>query len=113
MANPIYQTITTHTNSSDGLKLIDRAQSPFNVSWAVEVPAGVTTSYTVQYTLDDVNDAAWTPVWFPDPINSTAQTASVAGNYLSPITAIRVNVSALSGGTALIRLAILQGSSAR
>ena len=107
----VYRTISTHTNSSDALVIVDWQQSPFNLSYAVELPAGVTATYTVQYTLDDVNDASFTPIWIPDPTNGNATTTSAAGSYSFAIRALRVNCSALAGGTA--RLAILQGSSAR
>lgn len=113
MANPIYQSITTHTSGSDGLALVDWSQSPFNLGYAVEVPGGVTTSFIVQYTLDDVNDSTWTPVWINDATNGTAKTGSVSGSYTFPIRALRVNVSSLTGGVASLRFAVLQGSSAR
>lgn len=113
---PIYRNITTHTGTGDAIVPVDEQQSPFHLSYAVEVPNGVTTSYTIQYTLDDVSGAV-TPTWFADPTNGSAQTGSVAGFYnlvtAGPIRALQVNVSALSGGTATIRLAVIQGSTAR
>lgn len=111
MAQAIYRPITTHTGTADGLVVVDWQQSPFGLSYAVEVPGAVTTSYTIQYTLDDVDDPLVT--WLPDPTNASAQTGTVGGSYTFPIRGLRVNVSALSGGTAAIRLAVLQGSSAR
>lgn len=116
MAQAKYQTITTATSGSDGLCLPDWQQTPFSLSYAVEVPAGVTTSFTVQYTLDDVNDPTWTPVWIADPTNGTAKTGTVAGFYgpgtsgPGPIRGLRVNVSSLTGGVASLRFAVLQGS---
>lgn len=107
----IYRTISTHTGSGDALIPVDWQQSPFNLAYAVELPSGVTATFTVQWTLDDVNDSAFTPVWFPDPTNGSSQTTSVSGVYTTPIRAIQVNCSALSGGNA--RLAVIQGGSAR
>lgn len=116
MANPFYQTITTHASASDGLYMADWAQTPFSLSYAVEVPGGVTTSFVVQYTLDDLNDLTVTPTWIADPTNGTAKTGTVAGFYgpgtsgPGPIRALRVSVSSLSGGVATLRFAVLQGS---
>lgn len=106
MANPAYIPITTHTGTADAQFNADWALRPFNLSYAVEVPGGVTISYTVQYTLDDVNDLSWTPVWIADPTNGSAQTATQGGFYSFPIRGLRVNVTALAGGTA--RLAVIQ-----
>lgn len=115
MAQPIYKTIAA-TGLFD--TWLDDQQSPFNLSYAVEVPAGVTTSFTVLFSLDNPNDAAWTPLFFADPSNGTAKTATVFGNYntaTSPgvIRGLRVNVASLTGGVALLRLVVLQGSTAR
>lgn len=110
MAQAIYQTISTSTNSGDGLVLPDWQQSPFNLSYAVLLVGAATATFTVQYTLDDINNAAITPIWVADPTNGSAQTANAGGSYSFPIRGLRVNVSALSG---TLRLAVIQGSSAR
>lgn len=106
MANPIYVPITATGTYG---KFLDIIQSPFNLTYAVEFAAGTTGSYTVSYTLDDPNDVNWTPVWISDPTNGTAQTATQGGFYGYPVRGIRVIFSAL-GGTAIARLAILQGT---
>lgn len=107
----IYRPISTHTGTADALVVVDWQQSPFNMSYVVELPEGVTATYTVQYTLDDVNDASFTPIWLPDPTNGNATSTSAGGSYSFPIRALQVNVTALAGGNA--RLALIQGSSAR
>lgn len=106
MANPIYVPITAPGTFS---KFVDISQSPFNLSYVVEFAVGTTGSYVVKYTLDDPNDLTWTPVWAPDPTNGTAQTATQGGFYTFPIRGLQVIFSAL-GGTAMARLAILQGN---
>jgi hypothetical protein len=108
MAQPIYRTITA---TGTTIIPVDGQQSPFNLAYAVEVPAETTISFTVQFTLDDVNDASWTAVWIADPTDGGAQTATAAGSYTTPIRALQVTVASISGGNA--RLTIVQGSSAR
>ncbi len=112
MANPRYQLLTT---AATYVHIPDFAQSPFNLSYVVEVPGGVTISYTVLYTVDDVNDLTWTPLWLADITNAGAQTATKAGFYTDfnsgPIRGLEVIVASISGGNA--RFAVLQGSSAR
>jgi hypothetical protein len=96
----------------------DWIQSPFNLSYAVELAAGTSATYTMSYTLDDVNQqidhygsAAWTPIWLPDLTLGGTTTVSAGGYYSFPIRGLRVVVSALSGGNA--RFAVLQGQSSR
>jgi len=115
MAKPSYTLITA---TGTYAFYPDWMQSPFNLSYGVEFASGATGTYTVSYTLDDVNQqidyygsTAWTPIWLADPTNGSAQTASAGGFYTFPIRGLRVIFSALSGGRA--RFAVLQGMSAR
>lgn len=109
MAQAKYITITT-----TGLTVVpvDWQQTPFDVSYTVELLAGATTSFTVQFTLEDVDDPLVT--WIADPTNGTAKTATVVGAFTSAsltaprIRGLRLNVGTLTGGN--LRFAILQGS---
>lgn len=86
---------------------MDRHQTPFNVGFGVVINSG-TATYTVEHTFTNVLDPnAPTPVAFP---NSTvaAQTANKDGNYAFPIAALRLNVTASSGGT--VSITLIQGS---
>lgn len=113
MAMPIYQQLNgTGTGTS---VLLDWAVVPFNVSVALELQAG-TGSFGVQYTLDDVNAAkdglttSTTVTWFNDANIGPGQSASTTGNYMFPVTALRVVIaSASTTGTMLLQLAVLQG----
>lgn len=115
MARPIYQTITATGNTTP--LVVDYLQTPFGITAAVEEGAGVSAiSVTLQYTLDDPNDASWTPVWFSAGAAVTANTvwtfgpnAGGANSYPGPIRALRLNVATLTGGN--LRLAVLQGVS--
>jgi hypothetical protein len=109
MAIPVYYPIT---GTGTLIVPLDFMQSPFNMSYAVEVPGGVTISFTAQYTLDDPNDPTWPLVWLADPVNGgVARTASAGGSYTTPIRALQITTTALSGGNA--RLAIIQAMSSR
>ena len=89
----------------------DWQQSPFGMSYAIEVPGGVTTSFSLSYTLDDVNDLSWSPVLIADPTHGGSTVVTAFGHYSFPIRSLLVDVAALSGGS--IRFAVLQGSRAR
>ena len=111
MAMPVYQTIST-TGAATPI-ILDNAVGPFNVSFAVELQAG-TATFGVQYTLDNLNaaidlgpQANTTVTWFTDANVGTATTSSSVGNYMFPVTAVRVNVA--SSGSLLMQFAVLQG----
>jgi hypothetical protein len=108
MARPISHTISATTT---GLVVpVDDQQSPVCLRWFVNLAAAATISYTVQYTGDDVNDATWTPIWISDSVAGTAQTTSISNGYTTPIMALRIVVTAITGTA---RFVVLQGSSAR
>jgi hypothetical protein len=83
-------------------------QSPFNVGFGAVIVSG-TATYSVQHTFDDVFNTAVTPVAF-DNANATAQTANKDSNYMFPIRAIRLNVTA--GVSPVVKLTVLQGQNA-
>jgi len=68
------------------------------LSLAVEVSAGANLTYTVQYTLSDLQ-AGETAVWI-DTTNLAGKTASAAASLDSPATAVRLNVTARASGSA-------------
>lgn len=81
---------------------LDQYISPFNVSVAVTLSAGASLTYKVQHTFDDVFAANFDPAtatWF-DHSTLTAKTASADGNYAFPVSAIRLNVTPYTSGTA-------------
>jgi hypothetical protein len=77
---------------------LDTYKNPFNVSLAVVVTG--TVNYTVQHTLDNVQDAAVTPTAF-DHEYLTGLAASQDGNYAFPVRAVRIKVNSGSGTAAL------------
>lgn len=105
----VRQTITATGNGTP--IALDMLRSPFNASFHVTVPAGVTASYKIQFTLDDLNNPAIaTPDWTDDANVGAGTTASATGNYMFPVTFIRAVVATLTGGTATLVLTVLQGN---
>lgn len=87
--------------------VLDYTQTPFDMSAAVVLEGASTATFSVEYTLDDVNDASITPVWFPDATLAPNKVASGVTSVGFPIRAIRVNISALAG---TLRFTVLQGT---
>lgn len=84
---------------------IDWKQSPVNVGLGVVV-SGVLT-YTVEHCFEDILGGV-TPNWLPNATLAAA-TTSQSGNYAFPVTAVRLNVTAWTSGTATLN--VLQGAS--
>jgi len=81
---------------------LDHYRGPFNVGIGVVLSSGANLTYTVEHTFDDVWAADFDPdtaAWFANS-GITNQTASRDGNYAFPVAAIRLRVSAYTGGTA-------------
>ncbi|WP_213775107.1 hypothetical protein [Bradyrhizobium sp. dw_78] len=103
MAAPIYETYTT-TGAQDPIPL-NYYQTPFNASVFVYINGG-TATYGVQYTADPTNSASITPRWFDDANMPAGTAASATSNYMFPVRAVRVNITAITGS---VEFKILQG----
>jgi hypothetical protein len=82
--------------------------TPLNIGFGVIV-AG-TATYTVQHTFDDVFASGFdvsTAVWFNHP-TIVDQTTNQDGNYAFPITAVRLNVTAVSSGVSGATMKLIQ-----
>jgi hypothetical protein len=102
MAGPLSRFVTiSATGASDPYNL-DSSISPFNVAIQVYVGVGVTATYSVEYTLDELSLPSGAPNpnvrWTTDPQFPVATAATATGNYAFPISAVRVNVATISGG---------------
>lgn len=106
MANPVYQLISA--NGTGTPVSLDWTQPVFNASFAYELQGSSTATFSVQYTLDDVNGTTITPTWFEDANVAANSTASVVGNYMFPIRAVRHITSGLSANGSAV-FAVLQG----
>lgn len=75
-----------------------------NTSVSVVVAPASTLTYTVQHTYDDVFAPTFNPAtatWF-DNADLAADTTSGQTNYIAPVTAVRLNVTAFTSGSATI-----------
>lgn len=101
------QSIAVSSQAASNPVPLDWKRTPFAIGFCVELSGGATLTYTVQHTFDDINNGE-TAVWF-DHSSVTGKTANADGNYAFPVTAIRLNVTAYTSGTATLKA--LQGGS--
>jgi len=93
--------ITYTTTGTKASLDVDSSISPFNVSVGVTL-AGGTSTYGLQYTLDDFTDPLKTDataVWFDSseiPLNTSA---SIIVGLTKPVTRVRLVIAALSAGS--------------
>ena len=102
---PIRLTVASQTTSAP--IVLDGYISPFNIGVAVIISLGGSLTYTVQHTFDDVFAKTYNPAtgnWFDNATLAT-KTASADGNYAFPVTAIRLNVTVYTSGSATITAA--------
>ena len=104
MPNPQYQ-LTNAVGTAAPITL-DWTQPVFNASFAVELQGSSTATFSVQFSLDDMTTT--TPTWFYDANVGQNTTATFVGNYMFPVTAVRLVTSSLSAGGSII-FAVLQG----
>lgn len=94
--------VTVNSQAASAVIPLDTYQDPFNVSIGVVLSAGASLTYSVQHTFDDVyanNFDPATATWFTNS-GLSAKTTSLDGNYAFPITAVRLNVTTYSSGSA-------------
>lgn len=99
---PIRVTVGSATTSN--VLPMDQYISPFNLGLGVTLSAGASLTYTVQHTFDDIwspNFDPSTASWFSHATMVNKNT-SFDGNYAYPVTAIRLNVTVWSSGTATL-----------
>lgn len=85
---------------------MDQYISPFNVGISVDLSAGASLTYTVEHTFENVFADGWNPAsakWYSHS-SLAAKTASSDGNYAYPVSAIRLNVTVYSSGTATMNV---------
>lgn len=79
----------------------DWRENDFRLSLAVVLSAGATLTYTVEYTLDNIQDATVTPTWFATT-DLDGLTASASSNIAFPVRAVRLNITSFTDGTATL-----------
>lgn len=78
---------------------------PFNVSLGVKISSGAGLTYSVTYTFDDVYAPNFNPstaTWYADITAVVSQTANKTGNLTYPVTAVRLEISAWTSGSATL-----------
>lgn len=97
---PIRVTVSSATVSN--VIPLDQYISPFNLGLGVSLSAGASLTYTVQHTFDDIFSPTFDPAtanWFSHA-TMVNKTTSFDGNYAYPVTAIRLNVTVYTSGSA-------------
>lgn len=98
------QSVTLSSVTNSVTIPLDRTANPFSVGLVIEV-TGTNTSQ-VQVTVDDIYDPTVTPVWFTHS-TLTAVTTTTSGNLAFNATAVRLNMTAFTSGSATLK--VLQG----
>lgn len=80
---------------------LDWRENDFKVALAVVLSGGAVLTYSVQHTLDDIQDSSVTPTWL-DNDGLNAKTTTDDGNIAFPVKACRLNVTAFTSGTATL-----------
>ena len=94
----MYSTKTVSSQTTSPWIPLDDNQAAFSATVAVAVSGTLT--YTVEFTLDNIQDPAVTPVAFP--IGLVGETTSNTTFIRSPVKAVRLNVTAFTSGSATI-----------
>ena len=99
----------TQTNVGDDIPVpLDLYLTPFNVTIQCVISGGPT--YTVQYTNDDVYAANYNPAtgnWF-DLAGITGAVVNAVDSLISPVTAIRLRVTAVGAPTDSVQMRVTQ-----
>lgn len=108
MPSPLSKFVTITATGISGPHNLDSSIGPFAVAIQVYVPGGVTATYSVEYTLDELvlqdNTANPNVRWTTDPQFPIGTAATATGNYIVPVSAVRVNVATLSGGSIELKI---------
>lgn len=89
------------TGAQEALSIDWRDQVPSGYSFEVQFNAGASGSVTIESTLDNINDPTITADWVAETVAITADTRGIIGH---PVTAVRLNISSLAGGTLTLKL---------
>jgi hypothetical protein len=97
MARPVRQTYDVETIVLGGQTPVSSDYIPLTATTIAVVIVTGTAEYSVEFTLDDVNDPNVTPRWlsFTDFPTGTTETKYAAFAY--PVVFIRINIAALTG----------------
>jgi hypothetical protein len=83
---------------------LNHLQNPFLVAVLVDIVSGAA-QYGIEFTFDDTGDGVTNIRWFPLPAAPAGTTISYVYTLTSPVTAIRLNLGAISGE---VRFTVIQ-----
>lgn len=98
--------VTVGSQAASSVIPMDQYISPFNVGLSVNLTAGASLTYSVEHTFDDVFAANFNPAtakWYTHA-TLVNKTASGEGNYAFPVSAIRLNVTVYTSGSATMNV---------
>lgn len=86
--------------------IVDPLVANFNLTVGVWVSDGSTAEFGVEFTLDDPNDPDQEARWYLDPAIPPGSTDNLVTRYMTPIYAVRLNITTLVGS---VEFKTLQG----
>jgi len=89
--------------------ILDHYRAPFSVGIAVTRTGVAAVGYSVEVTYDDVFSSAVTPVWFELPGFPAGTPTAEDGSLSSPVTAVRLKVTAITSPDTLTITVIQAG----
>lgn len=95
------QEITVSSATSSNPVVVDYRAQVFNIGIGCVLSAGADLTYTVQHTYDDLYAAGYNPAtgnWFNHSV-LVNRTTNAESDYISPITAVRLTVTAWTSGS--------------
>ena len=105
MANPSYRTYNT-TGEKEPWNA-DWMIAPFNVTASAVIVSGGA-NYSIEYTLDDLNDLSVTPRWLATEGAPAGTTTSKTISLTFPVRFLRINIAVITG---TVELKLLQSMS--
>ena len=114
MANPSYYTFTSASSAGalSNTYQVNNQIAPINVAVSVVLSSASAATYSVQYTLDDLQGNYGAPVstatrWY-DSASASSITASTIVTFTSPIMAVRVSCGTAPSSSATAAVSFLQ-----
>lgn len=95
------QDVTVSSATSSSPIPVDTRAQVFNIGIGCVISPGAVLTYTVQHTYDDVYAAGYNPAsgtWFDHAV-LVSKTGNAESDYISPITAVRLTVTAYTSGS--------------
>lgn len=97
MADPSRQNFSAATTTLGPQQAKNLDLLPLTATTVAVAVASGTAAYSVEVTLDDINDPNVTPIWFTLTDFPVGSSASKYGSFINPWAWIRLNIAALTG----------------